>query len=354
MNILDRYLIKTVITSTLLFLLIILALYGFIAMAENFKYVGKGSFEIVDAFYYTFLSLPRRMYQLFPFSVLLGAMMGLGTLNSNHELVAIRAAGVATAQIVFSVMKAALILASFIFIVGEYIVPVTEKIALNHWTTQTHGTSSTVSDKAIWVRDGDTFTKIHAITSDKTLGNVSIFTFAEDKSLKVSTLASSAHYDGSDWILKGIKQTFITENKVISNRIDQARWPTLLDLELVDVIISNLEYLSAFGLYRYSSYLDANKLESNQYWLAFWNKLIQPFSIAAMLLLSVPFVFSSSRTSNAGSRLMIGVFIGIVFTIANKITAQFGLVYNISPLLSASFITISTFLIASIMIRRMP
>ena len=87
MNILDRYIIKTVISSTFLFLLIILSLYAFIVLADNFKYVGRGTFELIDAFYYTLLTLPRRMYQLFPFSVLLGAMMGLGTLNSNNELV---------------------------------------------------------------------------------------------------------------------------------------------------------------------------------------------------------------------------------------------------------------------------
>lgn len=353
MNILDRYIIKTVIYSTFLFLLIILSLYGFISLADNFKYVGQGSFEMKDAFYYTFLSLPRRMYQLFPFSVLLGAMMGLGALSSHNELVAIRTAGISVAKVISSVMKAAVILALFIFIVGEYIIPVTEKMAENHWSTHTKGTVSTVSEDAIWIRDNDTFTKIHSITSNNTLGKLSIFTFNEDKTLNVSTLAASARYNGEDWILKGIKQTFITRDKVITNQIDQARWPTLLDLELVDVIISRLENLSAFGLYRYSSYLDANNLESNQYWLAFWNKIVQPLSIAAMLLLSVPFVFSSSRTSNAGTRLMIGVFIGVIFTIANKITAQFGLVYDINPLVSASLVTVGAFFIASILIRRM-
>ncbi|NOQ80246.1 MAG: LPS export ABC transporter permease LptG [Gammaproteobacteria bacterium] len=353
MNLLDRYIIKTVIYSTLLFLLIILSLYGFIALADIFKYVGRGAFEISDAFYYTLLTMPKRMYQLFPFSVLLGAMMGLGTLNSNNELIAIRTAGVSIINIVFSVMKAAFILAIFMFIMGEYILPITGKIAENHWSLKVHGTTHSVSEDAIWIRDKNTFTKIHAITSDKTLGNVTIFSFSDDKTLKVSTQARQAYYDGKDWILNDIQQTFITEDKVIVNQIDKARWPTLLDLELVDVIISKLEYLSAAGLYRYSSYLDANNLDSTQYWLAFWGKIVQPFSIAAMLLLSVPFVFSSSRTSNAGSRLMIGVFIGVIFTIANKITAQFGLVYDLSPFFSASFITISVFIIASLLIRRM-
>ncbi|WP_198263204.1 LptF/LptG family permease [sulfur-oxidizing endosymbiont of Gigantopelta aegis] len=107
MNILDRYIIKTVIYSTLLFLLIILSLYGFIVLADSFKYVGKGDFELGDAFYYTLLTMPRRLYQLFPFSVLLGAMMGLGALNSSNELVAIRTAGVSIGKIILSVMKAA-------------------------------------------------------------------------------------------------------------------------------------------------------------------------------------------------------------------------------------------------------
>lgn len=353
MNLLDRYIIKTVIYSTVLFLLIILSLYAFIVLADSFKYVGQGDFDLGDAFYYTFLSLPKRMYQLFPFSVLLGAMMGLGTLNSNNELVAIRAAGVSVFRIISSVMKAAFILALFIFVVGEYIVPITEKMAENHWSVKTKGPTSTVSEDAIWVRDNNTFTKIHSITSNNTLGHLTIFTFSEDKTLKSSTWADSAYYNGEDWILQGIKQTFITENKVVTHTMEKARWPTLLDLELVDVIISNLQSLSAAGLYRYSTYLDANNLDSNQYWLAFWNKMVQPFSIAAMLLLAVPFVFSSARTGNAGSRLMIGIFIGIAFTIANKITAQFGMVYDINPLLSASLITIITVFIASFMIRRM-
>ncbi|MDX2506463.1 MAG: LPS export ABC transporter permease LptG [Gammaproteobacteria bacterium] len=353
MNILDRYIIKTVLLSTFLFLIIILSLYGFIVLADAFKYVGKGTFDMSDAFFYTALTLPRRMYELFPFSVLLGAMMGLGTLNSSSELVAIRAAGVSIAMVIFSVMKAAFILAFFMFSVGEYVVPISEKIAQNHWSVQTHGATSIVTEDAVWVRDKDTFIRIHSITSNNTLGNVSIFNFNEDKTLKVNTRAESAHFNNGEWILKDIKQTFFTSNQVVVNDIEQARWPTLLDLDLVDAIVTKLEYLSAFGLYRYATYLDDNSLDSNQYWLVFWNKIVSPFSIAAMLLLAVPFVFDSSRTSNAGNRLMMGVFIGVTFTIANKISAQFGLVYNISPFLSASLITMTSIVIASVLIRRM-
>ena len=353
MYILDRYLIKTVLGSTFLFLFIILALYGFIALADAFKYVGKGNFAISDAFYYTAMTMPRRLYQIMPFSVLLGAMMGLGALNSNSELVAIRAAGVATGRIIFSAMKAAVLLGLFMFGIGEYVVPVTESIAQNHWTVKTHGATSVISNDAVWVKDQKTFTKIHSITADNSFGKVSIYTFNDDNTLRVSTLAQSAHYNGKHWILKNIRQSFISNEKVVTNTLKQARWPTLLDLELVDVIITKLEFLSASGIYRYAKYLDSNNLDSSQYWLIFWSKLISPLSIAAMLLIAVPFVFNTSRTNNAGNRLMIGVLIGVSFTIANKIAAQFGLVYNFSPIFSASIVTLLTLATASLLIRRM-
>ncbi len=353
MYILDRYIIKTVLVSTFLFLFIILSLYSFIALADAFKYVGKGTFAVRDAFYYTGMTTPRRLYTLFPVSVLLGAIMGLGTLNSNGELVAIRAAGVSIGRIVFSTMKAAVLLGLFMFAIGEYVIPVTENIAENHWTLKTHGATSVITNDAVWIREKSTFTKIHSITSNKTLGKVSIYTFNNDNTLKVSTLAQSAWYNGQDWILKNIKQSFISEDRVVSNTLKQARWPTLLDLELVDVIITKLEFLSAADIFRYARYLDNNNLDSSQYWLIFWTKLISPLSIAAMILIAAPFVFDSTRTNNAGNRLMIGVLIGVSFTIANKIAAQFGLVYNFSPLLSASIVTILTLITASLLIRRM-
>ena len=67
MKILERYLFKTVISSALMFMLIILALNGFISLADSFKYVGRGTFESIDAFYYTFLTLPDDCIKYFLF-----------------------------------------------------------------------------------------------------------------------------------------------------------------------------------------------------------------------------------------------------------------------------------------------
>ncbi len=353
MNIIDRYIIKIILSSTVMVLIAILALYSLMALANTLGAVGRGHFSLYDAFYYTILTTPRRLYDILPFSVLIGTMLGLSALNSSSELIAIRAAGISILRITLAVLKAAMILSIVMFALSEYIVPLSENLAKRFYSMATHDNVTVNVADEIWVRDGNVYTNIQSVLADKSLTGINIFSFNEDRTLKVSTFAKRAYYSNNEWILEDVRQTFFAPERLSQNKLDKARWPTLLNLELVDVIISELENLSAMGLYRYAAYLDNNDLDSEQYWLAFWNKIIAPFSMAAMLLLAIPFVFDSTRSSGTGSKIMIGLIIGISFTIANMIAAQFGLVYHLYPFISASFMTLSTFFMAFILIKKM-
>ena len=55
-----------------------------------------------------------------------------------------------------------------------------------------------------------------------------------------------------------------------------------------------------------------------------------------MLLIAMPFVFSSQRSGSAGQRIVIGMVIGIAFFIANRIMSHTGQVYGLYPFVSAS------------------
>lgn len=352
MTIFDRYIIKTLLASIFLSLFAILSLYGFIALADSFKFIGRGTFNVYDAFYSTALSMPRRMYDLFPFSVLLGAITGLGTLNSNKELIAIRAAGVSIQRILIPVVFMAIILTIFMFMIGEYVIPVTEKVASKHWTQQVHGVTSNVSEETVWVREKNNFIKFNTLLNDDTLRDINIYSFNDDKTLKVHSYAQSAYYDDQNWILKNVRQVFFTENKIVRNEIELAKWPTFLDSEIIETIRSELFSLSASGLYHYALFLERNHLNNQKYWLLFWNKIFSPLSIAAMLLLAVPLAFNSSRTANQGVRLIISVAIGVSYTLINKIVGQFGLIYNIPSFICAGLVTILCLLLAFFLIKR--
>jgi lipopolysaccharide export system permease protein len=51
-----------------------------------------------------------------------------------------------------------------------------------------------------------------------------------------------------------------------------------------------------------------------------------------MVLLSLTFIFGSTRMRTAGQRILTGMLVGIVFYLANQILGQLGLILELPPL----------------------
>lgn len=62
---------------------------------------------------------------------------------------------------------------------------------------------------------------------------------------------------------------------------------------------------------------------------------MEPFAIIVMLLLSVPFIFSSLRSTGAGQRILIGIVLGLGYYLIAQVMGRMGEVYNFSPFLSS-------------------
>lgn len=352
MNVIDRYIGKNVIIAVFIVFLAIISLYSFIAFIRVSDYIGEGNFTLYNAVHFVLFTLPSRSYEVFPFSVLLGTLMGLAHLNSNSEIVAMRANGVATSRIISAVLKVGFVLAIFIFIIGEYVAPITENIAQREKNYALYNTVTLDIKHEIWIRDEHTYTNIRSVLADKSLQGLTIYSFHDNGNLKSSSYAERAIYEEPDWVLENINQTIFADQKVITRTLDKRKWKTPLDLDLVEVISSKEKALSAIGVYKYANYLDKNGLDSTNYYLIFWQKVTAPFTLLVMLLLAFPFAIGHNRSTNMGAKLLVGIVIGLVFNMGNKIIAEIGLVYEYSPLISATFLTVLTFGLSIFMIRR--
>ena len=60
----------------------------------------------------------------------------------------------------------------------------------------------------------------------------------------------------------------------------------------------------------------------------------QPLTIL-MCVLAVPFVFGPLRSAGAGSRTVIGIVVGVVYFLINRLLENGGDVYDLNPLLVA-------------------
>ncbi len=336
MKIIDLYISRAILAGALMALFVLTGLEVFFALVKEFEDVGKGGFGYLDAVYYVALTLPGRFYELFPAAVLVGGLLSLGAMASNSELVAMRAAGVSVGHIVRSTIQAGLILLFIVVLLGEFLLPSFERRAQAVESKKQDMTISQAMKSGIWIRDGEYYINIGHVYPKLRLQDVTIQHFNQDSALLSTTHAASAIYVNNGWELHGVKRTLFGKEQVIVESKDVEFWERLMDPELFSVLSVKPEMMSARELYRYTEYLRQNKLDSASYRLAFWLKIVTPLSCVVMLLLVLPFVFSSLRSVSSGQLLVIGILLGLCFYILLQIASRAGQIYGIPPFISAT------------------
>lgn len=95
----DRYIMTQFLAGIVPVLLLLLALFSFMALAEELEDVGKGGFTLADALLVVFMTTPKRIVELLPVTTLLGGLIGLGAMANHRELIAIRTIGISKLRI---------------------------------------------------------------------------------------------------------------------------------------------------------------------------------------------------------------------------------------------------------------
>lgn len=350
--ILQRYISKTILSSTALVLVVLLALYTFMDFITELDDLGKGDYQLMNILAYLALSMPKRIYELLPVAALLGSVIGLGTLASQSELVAMRAAGVSVKDINKAVLIVAGILMVIALVIGEVIQPITEQKALRIQTAAQTGTEGSQSQYGFWTRDGNHFNHIQRIHRDGRFEGIKIYEFDNNHRLRIVTHAKEARYQNNDWLLFDVVQSSLDEDGVEVRAVERAKWRSKLNPGMLNVVVVPPEFLPVWSLMEYVAYLKTNHQSVSQYQLAFWSKIMMPVSSAVMVFLAVPFIFGPLRSTPVGGRVLVGVLVGIGFHLFNQSFQHMGLVFGVLPWLAAS---LPTFIFAGVgiyMLRR--
>lgn len=340
MGLLQRYIAKTILLSTMMVLLVLLGLYTFMDFISELDDLGKGQYQLGNILSYMALSMPKRIYELLPIAALLGSVLGLGNLASQSELVAMRAAGISIQQINKAVMIVALCLMCIAVFIGEVVRPPAEQKAREVQSIAKTGTVGSRSVHGFWTRDGQHFNHIQKILPDGRFSGISIYEFDNENRLRIVTKAEEAQYDEDSWTLTGVIQSTLDETGVKVRTVEHARWKSQLNPGMVNIVVVPPEFLPVWGLMEYIAYLKHNHQATEQYQMAFWIKVMMPLSSAVMVFLAVPFIFGPLRSSPIGGRILAGALVGIGFHLFNQSFQHLGLVFGVLPWLSAAVPTV--------------
>ena len=168
------------------------------------------------------------------------------------------------------------------------------------------------------------------------LSNITVWKFNDQDQLEKTVFARTADYDGDQhWTMNNVTVTHLTNVHLEKSYLATREWKTVLTPNKLTIVTVKPENLPISGIYEYIQYLKESKQDPARYELAFWRKVLQPVSIAVMMLLALSFVFGPLRSVTMGARVLSGVIFGFVFYVSDSVFGPMSLVYGISPIIGA-------------------
>lgn len=338
LNLYQRYLMRETFGAVFLVLAAFLALFSFFDLINELRSVGKNAYQFGHALIFVTLNVPGLIYELIPIAALIGTLYALSTLARNSEITVLRASGLATRDLLMTLFRVAGLLALLTFLVGEGVVPFSERMAQE---IRAKAMSKVIAqsgfDSGLWVKDGRSFINIREATLDARLQGVRIYKFNDANALESVTDADEATFRPPEhWLLKGVVRTVLEGDSSRVERSESAEWQSAVTPDLLSVLMVSPERMSLFGLVNYTRHLADNHQKTDRYEIAIWKKIVYPLAALVMVALALPFGYSHNRVGGVSLKIFAGVMLGILFYALSGLFSNLGVINAWPPFASAT------------------
>lgn len=306
------YVIKTVFLAMIagvLSLWLLQAVFGYLAELEKLH----EGYTAIHAFWYSVYRLPYFFGQVVGTGVLLGSVVGLGLLSNNSEIVVMRSAGVSLHKIVGFAMLPACVFVVALLVVNECLLPRFQLLAK---TLKNPDETSFVLYEfwaVVPTQTGRQLINIKQADAQGHLQQVRGFEFDKDKLVQVWYASDGVYQNNYRWMLNHVQKIELTHT-VKTDFAEQLSMTLPIDRQSVYLLTKQPQDLSLSDLYAHKQLMNHQQTHSKRHQLAFWQKLLSPLSILSLLILACSFVFGSLRMQTLGFRVVIALFVGLLFS----------------------------------------
>lgn len=335
MKLVERYIIRTVSGSLALVLFILTGLQGFILFVNQLGDLGKADFGMLQAMVYVGLEIPYQVYLFFPMASLLGCLVGLGVMATNHELVVLRAAGMSIGQITLAVFKMAVVVIVVMTILGEMLLPKMILRAHDYKQQALDGGQILQTSKGVWMHAGPDIFMIGTMVSPTELQQVEQFHFDSSRRLVFVRRIESITQKEGKWVASSLEQTNLSTEQTTIERAQNVPLDVTLDSRLLRVSQHESDEMTFLELHQFLSAQKLSRQNLRNFELGYWQRLVLPFTTLVMMLLAIPFVFGPLRSSTMGVKLMYGALVGFSFYILNRFCGSLSQIYQFSTFIAA-------------------
>ena len=317
-SILDWYVLKQGLRVSILAGAGLLALFYVASFIDLSDHLFKGRTSGITVLTYLWWASPRFTYYLVPLAVLMGALVTIGALTKNTELVVMKACGISLYRAAAPLLILALIGSAILMVLEEGVLSVSNRRAdaINNVIRGRFPTTNDLNRRWVTANNGDVYQYLYFDPGQNRLNALSIYQFGKDPStLAHRKFFSYATFPGDRETKglvmwqggKGWERDFAPKSRFSSftGKAVAMEGPGYFAGERVDE-----QYMSYRQLSEHVTSLEAGGFDVVPYIVALHRKLAFPFVTLIMALIAVPFAVTTGKRG-----AMYGIGAGIVLAI---------------------------------------
>jgi lipopolysaccharide export system permease protein len=354
----ERYLARQIYLAFGFILFALVALFLFFDTLSELGSV-KGQYTLPLALLHVLLKAPSRISEIIPIACLIGSIYVFAMLASQSEFTILRIAGLDMRRGLRTLAKISLPLVALTLVMSEWLGPYTENLSEQIRMKALGSSYSAQFKTGVWVKDrlrdedgsgpirpGVRYINVGKIDHDNEIKNIRMYEFDDVYRLVSIRSAVSGRFDqDGTWVLDDVTETRFKEFQSADplNPVYSAQTFThpIVSLrsevtpQILGVLLVSPEKMSIFNLGRFISHLTDNKQNVQRHSIAFWKKVIYPFTIFVMLALALPFAYLKVRAGGVGIKVFGGIMLGMSFQLFNSLFSNVGLLGAWPALLTA-------------------
>ena len=331
------YMARLFLTRSLAVLVaLVMVLMALDLLGESGKILAVPGNGEAELWRYVGLRVPMLVSRFLPFSVLLGTLIALSSLNQHSEVVAMKAAGLSAHQILAPMIIASVGVAVILFAFNETVVVRAARTA-DAWTDADYHPIPPERNvlTSVWVRAGETLVHARRVAGRGAKAHLADITLYErDDGVLVRMIdAGRAEQRPGGWLLHDVRLYDSQMNLVRKLPRMEALGgvePTRFTLAKVSAATRDFESLS-------EAITDLERAgrptaEARTGW---WHKISGPLSTVLMPLLAALAAFGLARSGQVLLRATIGMALGFAYFVIDNFSLALGNVGAYPPILAA-------------------
>jgi len=366
MRILDRYILKSVISIFLSCIFVFLFLYVIIDLLTNLEDILKQQANLGLLIRYYLSYLPVMFVQVSPFACLISTVYTFGKLNHNNEIIAMRSSGMSIFDICREALIFGMLISMLVFWVNGRFVPraLAENQRIKAQMEEGAGRnkfkkSATITNLSMYGLKNRLFFINRFTLATQTMDGITILEHDDHQNLTKKIVATKGIYQDGLWkFYQCITYTFDKNGQVVEE-------PVYFEEEIMTISETPKDFAS---LRQKPELMDIKEMQDYIWRISksgatsvtrnlkvdLYQRFTMPFTSIIIMLLGIPFSLMMRKRATGMASVGISIIVGFLYYVLDAVCLAVGKSGLIPPFIAASMSHVIVLAGSIYLIRKLP